>query len=280
MSTLDPVRDVVLKKDGGYTCQMVIRWKNPGSSDWKEAYVGDPIDLGLKFLPAGGDSTDCDPAGLTSFSGGRTAHFTCAGTTLDPSLGFNGELPRAPPRRRPRRLCRVGSGIATHGRSRHAPASALSSVEWTWPGQRRHKPIGHRHGRRLDPGPRPHPRLGHARSRGGPLTRPGVSRRQSSEAPGPSRLRPGTAASGLRGGQSRAGPFEPRRCVSQGVASVERRGDARTRGQPGAARPARRAHDANADGGSGLSWGSGQGAAATPAQAAGRSGRRGDARGV
>jgi hypothetical protein len=167
MSTLDPVRDVVLKKDGGYTCQMVVRWKNPGSSDWKEAYVGDPIDLGLKFLPAGGDSTDCDPAGLTSFSGGRTAHFTCAGTTLDPSLGFNGELPRAPPRRRPRRLCRVGSGIATHGRSRHAPASALSSVEWTWPGQRRHKPIGHRHGRRLDPGPRPHPRLGHARSRGG-----------------------------------------------------------------------------------------------------------------
>ncbi len=110
MSTLDPVRDVVLKNDGGYTCQMVIRWKNPGSSDWKEAYVGDPIDLGqshtsdpgkhgavqgaelgVKILPAGGDSTDCDPACLTYFSGGRTAYFSCAGTTLDPSLGFNGE---------------------------------------------------------------------------------------------------------------------------------------------------------------------------------------------
>lgn len=103
------VRDLYLKNEGGYTCKMYVRWKNPGSSHWNDAHTAtlmlgqshtsnpgihgavDGAQLGIGIDIEAGSDTDNDSADLIYESGSNaTGNFTCSGTTLDPSLGFTG----------------------------------------------------------------------------------------------------------------------------------------------------------------------------------------------
>jgi hypothetical protein len=109
MSKTQYVTDLKLKNKGGYTCDMYVRFKNPGEKDWKEEHTArlmlgqdhtsnpgkhgavEGAQLGVAIDIDEGIHVNNDSSGLifqpaTNVEG----DFVCSGTTLDPSLMFTG----------------------------------------------------------------------------------------------------------------------------------------------------------------------------------------------
>jgi hypothetical protein len=109
MSEAINVRDLSLKSQGGYTCDMYVRFKNPGKKDWEEKHTAklslgethtsdpgkhgavDGAQLGIAIDIEWGKHVNDDSGNLIYMSESNArGEFACSGTTLSPSLGYTG----------------------------------------------------------------------------------------------------------------------------------------------------------------------------------------------
>jgi len=109
MGKTESVRDLFLRNQGGYSCDMYVRFKNPGDEKWTEAHTSkltlgethtsnpgkhgavDGAQLGVAIDIDLGKHVHNDSADLVYMSDSNArGDFACSGTTQDPSLGFTG----------------------------------------------------------------------------------------------------------------------------------------------------------------------------------------------